>query len=127
MTTLTDSTVSCPAEPLLHLLLEEIKSIRQTLKEKTPKPKKSIDSLYVNEFVLAFLLSKPEKEDWKSGDLAEEIGCSPAAVRKTKAWKGYQATLQSKKQDRPPHKGYKDEWGNLEAYDTDDDRDEWDK
>jgi len=74
--------------------------------------------MHVNSLIMALQIECPEKI-WTSDDFAEEIGCTGAAVRKTKAWREYQERLENMKCGRLQRKGYKDEHGNIEAFDSD--------
>jgi hypothetical protein len=92
----------------------------QTLKNKVPKSnnstKATICRLHVNRLVFALQVEHPEK-DWTSEDFAKEIGCTASAVRQTKNWKAYQERQQYQKEERK-QKGFKDENGNFDVWDS---------
>ena len=130
---LTCETTPCPAVVLLHAILDildplsdEVKVIHQMLADEKQKAKDLPHMpgcrLCVNELILALQLKHPERV-WTSESFAKEIGCSGAAVRKTKTWREYQERLANEKQERPRRKGYKDKRGNLEAFDADEKED----
>ena len=118
----------CPVVPMLRILWEkidslsdEVKAIRQTLKNEGPKTKKVseivLNRLHVNRLVLALQVEFPDKV-WTSDDFAKKIGCTGSAVRQTKEWKAYQERLQAARQQRSKRKGCKDKKGNVEVWDA---------
>ena len=117
----------CLVEPMLRSLLEkidslsdEVKAIRQTLKNNVPKATKmpkTANRHHVNRLVLALQVEFPEKV-WTSGDFAEKIGCTGSAVRQTKEWKAYQGRLQAARQQRSTRKGFRNKHGNVEVWDA---------
>jgi len=112
-------TSPCTVEPLLHAILDEMKAIHQTLKCKETKVENPSKVPHhrpqVNRLVFALQVEFPEKV-WTADSFAEKIGCTGAAVRKTKAWREYRERLQNERQKRPQRKGYKTKKGNLEAF-----------
>lgn len=120
---------SCPLMPLLRnlsyrleTLSEEVEAMHQTLKNMGANAKKTQKATgkrpQVNRQVFALQVEYPEKV-WTADDFAKKIGCSGAAVRRTKAWKDYKNLLKHEKQKHLPPKGYKDNRGNLDAFDSD--------
>jgi hypothetical protein len=102
---------SCPVMPLLHTILDEVRS----LKDKEPKAKKSSKAAHVNGLIIALQIEHPEKL-WTSDSFAKKIGCTGAAVRKTKAWKNYQKRLKTERQKHSVPQGYRNKQGNIEAF-----------
>lgn len=98
---LTHNLSACPVEPLLRELLNKVESMHQILKSRESKTRNSPGTttkhLYVNRLVWVLQLEDTEKI-WTSDDFAREIGCTSAAVRKTKAWKEYQKRLEYERQ-----------------------------
>ena len=122
------ATSTCPLKPVLSTLLDEVKVLRhevetlhRMLENEKPKAKKSpkgtVGRLSVDLLMLTLQIKYPEKV-WTSDSFAKEIGCTGAAVRQTQAWKDYQKRLQNDKQKHRPRKGYRDQWGNIDAFDT---------
>ena len=120
-------TPPCPALTLLHAILDkldplsdEVAIIHQMLTKENGKglPRPNGCRLCVNELILALQLKYPDRV-WTSEAFAKEIGCSGAAVRKTKTWKDYQERLETEKLGRPHRKGYKDKEGEIEVFDAD--------
>jgi len=107
----------CPVVALLHAILEEVKALRQTSKNTKKTSKTTASRLHVGRLVMALQLEYPEKV-WTSDSFAEAIGCTGAAVRKTRAWGEYKKRLEGEKRKHQPHKGFKDKRGNLDAYAT---------
>ena len=102
--------------PLVHKV-EEIYEIvkNENQKKKTQPVTLASGKICVNELILVLQLRQPDKT-WTSEEMAKEIGCSSAAIRKTKMWKLYQEHLdQVKSQHAVPH-GYKNKQGDIEAF-----------
>ena len=98
----------CQVLSLLHILLDEVKTLHQTLENQDLELKTihraAQSHLHVSSFVIALQLEHPDRI-WTSDALAKEIGCSGAAVRKTKAWKEYHKRLEQEKIGRSQQKG----------------------
>jgi hypothetical protein len=120
--TLACTNPQCPVVPLLHAILEEVKALRQTLKNEKKPSKSNAGRLHVGRLVVALQLEYPDRV-WTSDTFSKVIGCSCAAVRQTKAWKDYQIRLENEKHERPQRKGYKDKRGNFEAFDAHEEND----
>jgi ribosome-binding protein aMBF1 (putative translation factor) len=77
----------------LHAILGKLESIDQTLKSIELKIRKSsgisTELLSVNDLVMALQMKYPQKT-WTADELAEKIGCTGSAVRKTESWKIHQ-------------------------------------
>ena len=93
----------CQVLSLLHTLLDEVKALHQTLEhqgwELQTHHKAAHTHLHVSSLIVALQLEYPSRI-WTSDDFAEKIGCTGAAVRKTKAWKEYQKHFESEKDKR---------------------------
>ena len=98
----------CPVVPLLHAILDKVEESLQTLEgmEAKGSSKTTHCRLHVNRLVFALQIECPDKI-WTSDDFAKEIGCTGAAVRKTKAWREYQERLENMKCRVLQQKGYK--------------------
>ena len=108
----------CPVIPLLHTILDEVRSLKNEGATSGEKPLKATGKRpQVNVRVFALLTKYPEKI-WTSDSFAKAIGCSAAAVRQTKAWKAYQRQLQNMRQEHLLRKGHKNKWGDIEAFDS---------
>ena len=97
----------CQVLSLLHTLLDEVKTLHQTLENQDLELKTvhraAHSHVHVSSLVIALQLEHPDRI-WTSDTLAEEIGCSGAAVRKTKAWKEYHKRLEQEKIERSRQK-----------------------
>jgi hypothetical protein len=82
---------------------------RPQLKNKQTKGAKRID---VEAYVFGLLIKCPNKV-WTSDELAEKIGCSSSAVRKTSAWKSCQKQNVEARQQSSIRKGLKDKHGDI--------------
>ena len=82
-------------DPLTH----KIDEMHQMIKEVKVAQKVPKHHLCVNEMVVALQIKYPNKV-WTSESFAEEIGCTPSAVRHTKMWKLYKARLELEKGER---------------------------
>ena len=121
MCPLTCDESQCPVVLLLHAILDKVEASHQASEGKEEDAKKHTKAtncrLHVNRLVTALQIECPEKI-WTSDAFAEEIGCTGAAVRKTKAWREYQERLEHMKKRHLQRKGFKDEYGNLEAFES---------
>ena len=98
----------CQILSLLHTLLDEVRTLHQTLENQELSPKTNFKSphkhLHVSALVIALQLEHPDRI-WTSESFATEIGCTGAAVRKTQAWKNYNERLAREKHARSQWKG----------------------
>jgi hypothetical protein len=97
------------------------KANQELLVNSVPKPKtlknkqtKGAKRIRVNTQVLELFIKYPDKA-WSSNELAEKIGCTGAAVRKTSAWKSCQKQKTEAGQQYSIRKGFKDKNGNITA------------
>lgn len=100
---------------------EILMQVDSMLQSETSKNKKTEGSKLIDvQAQVVALLEKFPSGKWTSDELAKKIGCTGAAVRKTRAWQGY------KKQQRQcsVHKGFKDKNGNINAISEDDEIDD---
>ena len=111
---------SCPAVPLLLALMDEVRLIQQTLQNEKSRTRKvskaTAGRLHVGRLVFALQVECPEKV-WTSDSFAKKIGCTGAAVRKTKEWKECQERIERKKHSRLAK--YGDNQGSLDAFNVD--------
>jgi hypothetical protein len=99
---------------LLRTILQKV----EVLEKRAKNPSQATGRLPVEGYVLALQLQYPDMV-WTSDDFAREIGCSGAAVRKTRTWRDYQERREISKQQRLQRKGWKDKEVNIEAFDAD--------
>jgi hypothetical protein len=94
-------------------LIQELR-VNSVPKSKTSKNKqtKRVKRISVNTQIIDLLMKEPAKV-WTSDELAEKIGCTGAAVRKTAVWKGYQKQKAKAKQQCSIRKGFKDKNDNI--------------
>jgi response regulator of citrate/malate metabolism len=101
-------------QQVLHSQLIQELQANSVPKSKTSKNKqtKGAKRVNVNVQVIA-LLRKDSNKVWTSNKLAEKIGCSGAAVRKTSAWKDYQKQKVGAGRQCSIRKVVKDKNGNI--------------
>ncbi|MDR2439733.1 MAG: hypothetical protein LBE12_10250 [Planctomycetaceae bacterium] len=110
-------------QTLQALLIQELQA-NSVPQPKTSKNKKTKETkrINANAQVIALLMKCSDKV-WMSDELAEKIGCTGAAVRKTQAWKGYQKQKAGARQQCSIRKGSKDKNDNINAATEDDEID----
>jgi hypothetical protein len=90
--------------------------IQELLANFVPKSKnkqtKEAKRINVDAYIFGLLIKRPNKV-WTSNELAEKIGCSGSAVKKTSAWKSYQKQKIEARQQYFSRKGVKDKNGNI--------------
>jgi hypothetical protein len=94
------------------LLFQLIQELQANSVPKSNKPTKGVKRISVRAQVFD-LLTKYSDKVWTSEKLAEKIGCTGAAVKKTSAWKGYQKQKVEARQQCSIRKGVKDKNGNI--------------
>jgi hypothetical protein len=89
-------------------------SVPQPKISKNKKAKRT-KQINVSTQVLALLMKYPDDKIWTSDELAEKIGCTGAAVRKTPAWKCCQKQKAGAKEQCSIRKGFRNQNGNINA------------